>query len=180
TFKDWSERSADQSADAEAAAVNAHFAGHGDGPITAINPPPIDGLGNAGGFSLRLLDRGGLGREALLAARDRLLAQANGNPVILYAMMEGLAEAPQLRLEIDREKARTLGVTFETINSTLSAAFGSQVINDFSNAGRQQRVVVQAEQGERMTPESVLRLYAPNADGQQVPFSAFVSTRWEE
>lgn len=180
TYKDWSVRSAEQSVDAETQAINAQFASHGDGTIMAVNPPPIDGLGNAGGFALRLLDRGGLGREALLAARDKILGEANGNPVILYAMMEGLAEAPQLRVDIDREKARALGVPFETINSTLATAFGSAVINDFTNAGRQQRVVVQAEQGERMTPESVLRLYAPNVDGQQVPFSSFVTTRWEE
>ncbi|MCO7522474.1 MULTISPECIES: efflux RND transporter permease subunit [unclassified Pseudomonas] len=180
TYKDWSERSKAQSAEAETAAVNAQFAANGDGTITAVMPPPIDGLGNSGGFALRLMDRGGLGREALLAARDQLLARANGNPVILYAMMEGLAEAPQLRVKIDREKARALGVNFESINSTLATAFGSAVINDFTNAGRQQRVVVQAEQGERMTPESVLRLYAPNAQGEQVPFSAFVTTQWEE
>jgi len=180
TFKDWSQRDKAQSAEAETAAINAQFAANGDGAITAVMPPPIDGLGNSGGFALRLMDRGGLGREALLAARDQLLARANGNPVILYAMMEGLAEAPQLRLHIDREKARALGVSFEAINSTLATAFGSAVINDFTNAGRQQRVVVQAEQGERMTPESVLRLYAPNAHGEQVPFSAFVTTQWEE
>ncbi|QXH44445.1 multidrug efflux RND transporter permease subunit [Pseudomonas xanthosomatis] len=180
TFKDWSQRGPEQSADAEVQAINARFAAHGDGSIMAVNPPPIDGLGNAGGFALRLLDRGGLGREALLAARDQLLGAANGNPVILYAMMEGLAEAPQLRVQVDREKARALGVSFESFNSTLATAFGSAVINDFTNAGRQQRVVVQAEQAERMTPESVLRLYAPNASGEQVPFSAFVTTRWEE
>ncbi|MBD2839917.1 multidrug efflux RND transporter permease subunit [Pseudomonas sp. JM0905a] len=180
TFKDWSLRGADQSAEAEAMAVNEHFAVPGDGSIMAVTPPPIDGLGNSGGFALRLQDRGGLGREALLAARDQLLGQANGIPKILYAMMEGLAEAPQLRLEIDRDKARTLGVSFESINSALSTAFGSAVINDFTNGGRQQRVVVQAEQGARMTPESVLKLYVPNTGGELVPLSAFVSTHWEE
>ncbi|WP_395505554.1 multidrug efflux RND transporter permease subunit [Ectopseudomonas hydrolytica] len=180
TFKDWSQRGTDQSAEAEAAAVNERFAAPDDGAIMAVTPPPIDGLGNSSGFALRLQDRAGLGREALLAARDHLLEQANGNPKILYAMMEGLAEAPQLRLEIDREKARALGVSFESINSALSTAFGSAVINDFANAGRQQRVVVQAEQGERMTPESVLRLYVANATGELVPLSAFVTTRWEE
>ncbi|MGA4637758.1 multidrug efflux RND transporter permease subunit [Pseudomonas solani] len=180
TLKDWSVRSDEQSAGAEAMLTNQNLAGVSDGAIMAVTPPPIDGLGNSGGFSLRLQDRGGLGREALLAARDQLLGQANGNPKILYAMMEGLAEAPQLRLEIDREKARTLGVSFETIGSALSTAFGSSVINDFSNAGRQQRVVVQAEQSERMTPESVLKLYVSNAKGEQVPLSAFVTTHWEE
>ncbi|MEL7549857.1 efflux RND transporter permease subunit [Pseudomonas protegens] len=180
TFKDWSLRGKDQSAAAEAAAVNQAFAGYGDGTVTAVMPPPIDGLGNSGGFALRLQDRGGLGRQALLEARDHLLQQANSNPKILYAMMEGLAEAPQLRVDIDREQARALGVAFESINNTLSTAFGSAVINDFSNAGRQQRVVVQAEQGQRMTPESVLKLFVANSRGEQVPLSAFVSLRWEE
>lgn len=180
TLKDWSERDQSQSADAETAAVNERFAGLSDGTIMAVTPPPIDGLGNSGGFSLRLQDKAGLGREALLAARDQLLGQAYDNPKILYAMMEGLAEAPQLRVDIDREKARTLGVSFESISSALSTAFGSAVINDFANAGRQQRVVVQAEQVARMTPEAVLRLYVPNANGELVPLSAFISTHWEE
>ncbi|WP_434694856.1 multidrug efflux RND transporter permease subunit [Pseudomonas sp. Z1-14] len=179
-LKDWSERTAGQSAGAETAAINEHFVNLDDGTIMAVPPPPIEGLGNSGGFALRLQDRAGLGRDALLAARDELLGKVNGNPRFLYAMMEGLAEAPQLRLVVDREQARAQGVRFESISSTLSAAFGSSVINDFSNAGRQQRVVVQAEQDTRMTPESVLKLYVPNERGALVPMSAFVTTKWEE
>ncbi|ETK19324.1 hydrophobe/amphiphile efflux-1 (HAE1) family transporter [Pseudomonas sp. FH4] len=180
TLKDWSLRGDEQSAEAQIAGVNQHFATPSDGAIMAVNPPPIDGMGNSGGFSLRLQDRAGLGREALLAARDQLLGQANGNPKILYAMMEGLAEAPQLRLTIDREKAEALGVGFDAINNTLSTAFGSAVVNDFANAGRQQRVVVQADQRDRMTPDSVLKLFIPNNLGALVPMSAFVSTQWEQ
>ncbi|MGA4531688.1 multidrug efflux RND transporter permease subunit TMexD [Ectopseudomonas chengduensis] len=179
-LKDWSERDATQSPEAESTAVNQHFANLDDGAMMAVPPPPIEGLGNSGGFALRLQDRAGLGRDALLAARDEVLGKVNGNPKFLYAMMEGLAEAPQLRLVIDREKARTLGVNFESVSSALSTAFGSSVINDFANAGRQQRVVVQAEQAERMTPESVLRLHVPNDSGGLVPLSAFVTTQWEE
>jgi len=180
TLKDWSERGKGQSADDETALVNQRFGNPRDGAIMAVSPPPIDGLGNSGGFSLRLQDRASLGRDALLAARDELLGKAYGNPKILYAMMEGLAEAPQLRLLIDRDKARAQGVRFETISSALSTAFGSAVINDFANAGRQQRVVVQAEQAERMTPESVLELRVPNDTGELVSLGAFVSTQWEE
>lgn len=180
TLKDWSERGEGESASDETDAVNARFADLGDGTIMAVTPPPIDGLGNSGGFSLRLQDRGSLGRDALLSARDSLLEQANNSPKILYAMMEGLADSPQLRLVIDREKALTLGVSFEAVSSTLSTAFGSSVINDFVNQGRQQRVVVQAEQGARMTPESVLRLYVPNTRGEQVPLGAFITTHWEQ
>ena len=179
-LKDWSERDSSQSVQAETSAVNAHFANLDDGAMMAVPPPPIEGLGNSGGFSLRLQDRGGLGREALLAARDQLLGQVNGNPLFLYGMMEGLSEAPQLRLVIDREKARSQGVAFDSISTALSTAFGSAVINDFANAGRQQRVVVQAEQAARMTPESVLKLHVPNDSGGLVPLSAFVTTQWEE
>ncbi|HCJ9748462.1 TPA: multidrug efflux RND transporter permease subunit [Escherichia coli] len=179
-LKDWSERDSSQSPEAESVAVNEHFANLDDGAIMSVPPPPIEGLGNSGGFALRLQDRAGLGRDALLAARDEVLGKVNGNPKFLYAMMEGLAEAPQLRLVIDREQARTLGVSFKAISSALSTAFGSSVINDFANAGRQQRVVVQAEQAERMTPESVLRLHVPNDSGSLVPLSAFVTTSWEE
>ena len=179
-LKDWSERDDSQSVQAETAAVNGRFANLDDGAMMAVPPPPIEGLGNSGGFSLRLQDRGGLGREALLAARDQVLGKVNGNPLFLYGMMEGLAEAPQLRLIIDRDKARAQGVSFESISTALSAAFGSSVINDFANAGRQQRVVVQAEQAERMTPQSVLKLHVPNDSGGLVPLSAFVTTQWEE
>lgn len=180
TLKDWSQRGEGQSATDEAAALNQAFASVDDGTVMAVTPPPIEGLGTSGGFSLRLQDRGGLGREALLKARDQLLGQANGNPLILYAMMEGLAEAPQLRLVIDRDKARTLGVSFESINNALSTAFGSATVGDFSNAGRQQRVVVQAESASRMTPESVLKLFVPNNAGTPVPMGAFIATHWEE
>ncbi|WP_212629806.1 multidrug efflux RND transporter permease subunit TMexD [Pseudomonas sp. KB-10] len=179
-LKDWSLRDATQSPQAESAAVNERFANLDDGAMMAVPPPPIEGLGNSGGFALRLQDRAGLGRDALLAARDEVLGKVNGNPKFLYAMMEGLAEAPQLRLVIDREQARTLGVSFESVSTALSTAFGSSVINDFANAGRQQRVVVQAEQAERMTPESVLRLHVPNDSGSLVPLSAFVTTHWEQ
>ncbi len=179
TLKDWSLRDKDESAMAESAGVNQHFAGNPDGTVFAVTPPPIDGLGNAGGFSLRLQDRGGLGREALVAARDELLAKANASPVIAYAMMEGLQDAPQLRMEIDRHKAEALGVGFGAINTAISSAYGSAVINDFANAGRMQRVVVQADAAHRMNPDRIAGLYVPNRSGGQVPLSAFMTLRWE-
>ena len=179
TLKDWSERKRGQSVDNELTAFNERFANLQDGTVMAVSPPPIDGMGNASGFALRLQDRGGLGRQALVDARDTLLERANSSPIIAYAIMEGLEDAPQLRLDIDREKAETLGVSFETINLALTTAYGSASVNDFANAGRLQRVVVQADMRQRMTPESVLDLDVPNASGQQVPLRAFVTTDWE-
>ena len=109
--------------------------------------------------------------QALTDARNQLLAKANSSPVIAYAMMEGLADAPQLRLDIDRQKAEALGVGFDTISTAISSAYGSATVNDFANAGRLQRVVVQADVRDRMTPESILMLNVPNKSGGMVPLS---------
>jgi multidrug efflux pump len=179
TLKEWSEREKWQSAKYETEALNQEFANVSDGVIMAVMAPAIEGLGNSGGFSLRLQDRAGLGREALLNARDELLAKANSSPMIAYAMMEGLPESPQLRVNIDREKAETMGIRIEAIHSVLSTAFGSATVSDFANAGRLQRVVIQADVNARMTPEDVSRLNVENSNGVQVPFSAFVTTEWE-
>ncbi|MGV2905280.1 multidrug efflux RND transporter permease subunit [Achromobacter sp. AGC25] len=179
SLKDWSERGKGQAATDVANSVNARFAAIDDGTVMAVNPPPIEGLGNSGGFALRLQDRGGLGRAALTDARNQLLAKANSSPMIAYAMMEGLADAPQLRLDIDRQKAEALGIGFDTISTAISSAYGSATINDFANAGRLQRVVVQADVRDRMTPESILMLNVRNKSGGMVPLSAFVQTGWE-
>nr|MBL8455939.1 multidrug efflux RND transporter permease subunit [Zoogloeaceae bacterium] len=179
SLQDWSQRGRGQSASNEVAAFNAHFAGLTAAKVMAVDPPPIDGLGNAGGFALRLQDRGGIGHAALVAARDQLLYQANTSPVIAYAMMEGLEDAPQLRLDIDRDKAEALGVGFDSISTAISSAYGSATVADFANLGRLQRVVVQADVADRMTPERILQLYVPNARGEQVPLAAFASTTWE-
>jgi len=176
---DWSERGKAESVEAEIAGVNARFAGLQDGKIQAINPPPIEGLGNASGFSLRLQDRGGLGRAALTAARDELLQKANTSPVLAYAVMEGLQDSPQLRLDIDREQAQSLGVGFSAISAAVSSAYGSATVADFANLGRLQRVIVQGEIADRVTPEGILRLRVPNVRGEQVPFSAFADVSWE-
>ena len=178
-MKDWSLRGKDQSVAAEVAAFNQRFANLADGRVFAVAPPPIDGLGNASGFSLRLQDREGVGRTALKAARDTLLGKANTSPTIGMAYVEGLDDASQLRLHIDRNKAEALGVGFERISTALSTAFGSAVVADFANQGRLRRVVVQADQADRMTPEALMRLNIPNARGGQVPLSAFATPDWE-
>ena len=179
TLKDWSERGAGQSVEDETNALNAKFAATMDGKVFAVAPPPIEGLGNAGGFSLRLQDRAGLGREALTKARDELLKKANASPVVAYAVMEGLEDAPELRLTIDRQKAEAQGVSFEAIGTALSNAYGSAVVNDFVNAGRTQRVVIQSDIKDRMTPDAVMKLYVPNRSGAQVPLASFVKPVWE-
>ena len=179
TLKDWSERGSDETTEAEVSAANEFFAGIMDATLMAVSPPPVDGLGNSGGFSMRLQDRGSVGRDELSSAVGQLLAEANQSPKIAYAMIEGLQDAPQLRLNIDREKAEALGVSFDNATSVLSSAFGSAMVNEFVNEGRMQKVVVQGDVQYRMTPESINDLYVKSRSGAQVPLTAFTETSWE-
>ena len=178
-LKDWALRTPEQAVDNEIMASNIHFSGNKDGSIFAVNPAPVDGLGNSSGFALRLQDRAGLGRGVLSQAMGQILGEANASPAIAYAMVEGLPDAPQLRLDIDREKAETMGVPFSAINTVISTAFGSSFVNDFTNAGRVQRVVVQADAAHRTRPQSLDSLYVTNMTGDQVPLNAFTRVSWE-
>ncbi len=179
TLKDWAERS-DPASSAQAVAGRAFGALSGirDASIFPLSPPPIPELGSSSGFAFRLQDRAGLGRDALLAARNQLLAAASQSKVLTQVRPDGLEDAPQLRLNIDREKAAAQGVGFDAISSAIGTALGSSYINDFPNAGRLQRVVVQADAAARMQPDDVLRLNVVNRDGKAVPLSAFTTTEW--
>ena len=179
TLKDWDERKQpSQQADALAKRAFGALSGVRDAFIYPLSPPPISELGNASGFSFRLQDRSGAGGEALLNARNQMLGMASKNPVLTQVRPDGLEDASQLQLDIDRDKANALGVSFDAINAALSTALGSSYVNDFPNQGRLQRVVVQADAPARMQPEDLLKLNASNAQGQPVPLSAFASTRW--
>jgi multidrug efflux pump len=178
-LKDWDERiGAEHSAQALAGRGFGALMGVRDAFIFALSPPPIQELGNATGFTFRLQDRGSNGHAALLAARNQLLGMAAQSKVLAGVRPDGLEDAPQLQMDIDRDKANALGVTFDAINAALSAALGSSYVNDFPNAGRLQRVVVQADAPARMQPDDLLRINALNSQGKAVPLSAFASTRW--
>lgn len=179
TLKDWEERKEPgQSASALAGRAFGALSGIRDAFIYPLSPPPIPELGNASGFSFRLQDRSGAGHEALINARNQLLGMAGQSKILSQVRPDGLEDAPQLQIDIDRDKANALGVTFEAINATLSTGLGSSYINDFPNRGRLQRVVVQADAPARMQPDDLLRLNASNTQGQPVPLSAFATTKW--
>ncbi|MGY3442612.1 multidrug efflux RND transporter permease subunit [Bradyrhizobium sp. USDA 4473] len=179
TLKDWSERGSKDSAAAIVADINRDLSSSiRDARISALQPPPIDNLGNSSGFSFRLQDRGQKGYAALIAASDRLIAEANASPILQKVYVEGLPPAPQVNLMIDREKAGAFGLTFEDINNTISTNLGSNYINDFPNRGRMQRVVVQADKASRMKPDDILNYNVKNSRGQLVPFSAFATIEW--
>jgi multidrug efflux pump len=178
-LKDWDERKgAGHSATDLANRITGNLMGLRDAFIFALSPPPIPELGRGTGFSFRLQDRGGKGHDALLAARNQLLGMASQSKVLTGMRPEGLEDAPQVQLDIDRDKAQALGVTFNAINTAISTSLGSSYVNDFPNAGRLQRVIVQADAEARMQPSDLLRLNAMNVQGNPVPLSAFASTRW--
>jgi multidrug efflux pump len=179
TLKDWDTRpDAAQSAQSLAGRAFGGLAGIRDAFIFPLSPPPIPELGRANGFAFRLQDRGGNGHDALLAARNQLIGLASQSPLLRAVRPDGLEDAAQLQLSIDRDRAAALGVSFGAINTALSTALGSSYVNDFPNAGRLQRVVVQADAPARMQAGDLLQLQALNAAGQTVPLAAFASTQW--
>jgi multidrug efflux pump len=179
TLQDWDQRHGPgQSAQALAGRAFGALMGIKDAFIFAVSPPPIPELGSATGFAFRLQDRGGNGHAALVAARNQMLGMAAQSKLLAGVRPDGLEDAPQLQLDIDRAKASALGVGFDSINAAISTSLGSAYVNDFQSQGRLQRVVVQVDASERMQPEDLLRLNVLNARGQPVPLSAFASTRW--
>ncbi len=178
-LKDWKEREKPElSSESMAKKALMLMATIRDAIVFTVNPPAIRELGNATGFSLRLQDRAGLGHDALLAARNQLLGMMAKNPVIKSARPDGMEDSPQLKLDIDRDKANALGLSLADINATLSGTFGSIYVNDFPNMGRQQRVIVQAVPEKRLMPEDLDKLHVRNSQGQMVPFSAFAKSSW--
>jgi multidrug efflux pump len=179
TLKDWKERTAPGSSAQEVAGrAFGALSGVRDAFILPLSPPPIPELGSSSGFSFRLQDRGGLGREALLSARGQLLGLVSQSKLLTQVRPDGLEDAPQLQIDIDRDKANALGVGFDAINAAIGTALGSTYVNDFPNAGRLQRVVVQADAPARMQPEDLLRINVVNSKAQAVPLSAFATTQW--
>ncbi|WP_317847934.1 efflux RND transporter permease subunit [Pseudomonas sp. HTZ2] len=178
TLKDWSERGAKDSAQSIADRATEAFAQLKDAVAYSVLPPPIDGLGESTGFEFRLQDRGGMGHEALMAARDQLLDEARKSKVLTNVREASLAESPQVQLEIDRRQANVLGVSFADIGAVLDTAVGSNYVNDFPNQGRMQRVVVQAEGDQRSQVEDLLKIHVRNSSGKMVPLGAFVQAKW--
>jgi multidrug efflux pump len=179
TLKPWGERTAaEDSADALAGRANAAFAGIREAFAFALSPPPISALGNSSGFTFKLKDIGGRGADALLAARNQLLGAASQSPVLAGVRPEGQDAAPQLRVTIDRVRARALGLAVADVNTTLAIAFGSAYANDFTYEGRILRVLLKADAPYRMTPRDVLALKVRNEAGDMVPFGSFTQVEW--
>ncbi|EWY37354.1 multidrug transporter [Skermanella stibiiresistens SB22] len=180
SLRDWSVRGSEEGAvSAIAGRAMGALSKVRDAMIFAFTPPAIIELGNATGFDMQLVDRGGLGHEALMKARGQLLGLASQNPALVGVRPNGLDDNPQLRIDIDREKASALGLSLADINTTLSATWGSAYVNDFIENGRVKRVYLQADAPYRMLPSDLDRWYMRNSAGEMVPFSTFSSTHWD-
>jgi multidrug efflux pump len=144
----------------------------------AFTPPAVFELGNATGFDLMLQDRGGVGHEKLIEARNQLLGLSAQNPTVFAVRPNGLEDAPEYKIEIDQQKASALGLSLADINNTISSTWGLSYVNDFIDKGRVKRVYLQADAPFRMQPEDVDRWFVRNGSGGMVPFSSFATAHW--
>src|ERR1700719_2802101 len=140
-----------------------------DAYVLTIPPPPVQGIGNAGGFKMMLQDRAGLGSDALAQAAQKLVAAANKDPSFAGVFTLFGTRAPSIYADIDREKAEKVGLTPTDVFSTLQVYLGSQYVNDFNYLGRTYQVIAQADGGFRQDPQDVARLKARNISGGMVP-----------
>ncbi|MCM2264854.1 MAG: efflux RND transporter permease subunit [Desulfuromonadales bacterium] len=178
-LKDWElRRRPDLRAKAVAGRAMGAFSRIKDGLVFAFSPPAVIELGQANGFDFMLQDRGGLGHDKLMEARNQLLGMAMQNSKLIAVRPNGQDDSPQFKLDIDDVRAGALGVSLANVNEVLSTAWGSSYINDFIENGRVKKVYLQADARYRMLPEDIDRWYVRNNQGEMVPFSAFATARW--
>jgi len=178
-LKDWDERTGENDHALKVVQrANMALFGIKQAMIFALNPPPIPELAAVGGFDFRLQDRGSVGREKLLEARNRVLGMASQDARLAGVRPEGKEPAIQLLLDIDRLKASALGIDMGELNQTLAVALGSAYVNDFIRDGRVLRVVMQLDAHARATPEGLLSLRLRTLKGGMVPLSEIATPRW--
>lgn len=178
-LKDWNQRSrVDLRVPAVAGRAMAAFSRFRNALVFAFPPPAVSELGNALGFDFQLVDRGGIGHDALMQARNQLLGMAAEDPRLANVRPNGMEDVPEYRIDVDWDKAGAQGLPITSIHNTISAAFGSAYVNDFIQGGRVKRVYVQADAPFRMLPKDLEKLYVRNKAGKMVPFASFASGRW--
>ncbi|MDP3695153.1 MAG: efflux RND transporter permease subunit, partial [Desulfocapsaceae bacterium] len=179
-LKDWKLRkSTDLKAPAVAKRAMGAFSKIKDGMAFAFSPPAVVELGQANGFDFQLQDRGGLGHDKLMEARNQLLGMAMKNPKLIAVRPNGQDDSPQFKLDIDDVRAGALGISPADVNTILATAWGSSYVNDFIESGRVKKVYLQADAKYRMLPEDMNSWYVRNNKGEMVPFSAFASAHWQ-
>ncbi|WP_375390749.1 efflux RND transporter permease subunit [uncultured Sphingomonas sp.] len=180
-LKDWADRKGkDNRAFAITGRAFGAFQQFHDALIFAIVPPAVQELGNATGFDLQLVDTGGIGHAALVAARNQLMGMAAQDKRVAGVRPNSLDDAPALRIIVDQDKARALGLDLGQVNQIISGAWGGQYINDFIDRGRVKRVYVQADAPFRLRPEDLGKFYVRGANGAMAPYTAFTTLAWDQ
>jgi multidrug efflux pump len=178
TLKPFEERrSADLSAGAIAGALNQKFASIQDAYIAVFPPPPVMGLGTIGGFRMQIEDRGDRGFDELYQQTQNLIAASRKDPALAGLFSSFQISVPQVDADVDREKAKTVGVNLGDVYQTMQAYMGSLYVNDFNRFGRTYQVNVSADPAFRHTPEDIMQLKTRNAQGQMVPLGSFVTVK---
>lgn len=177
TLKDWKKRAGTTAQD-QADSIQSTMENVPDAVTMSLLPPAISDMGTSSGFTYYLQDRAGKGYQALKKAADGLVQHANQSHQLSDVYIDGLPEGTSLALDVDREKAEAMGVSFDEINQTISVATGSNYVNDYTNKGRVQQVIVQADAPHRMQPEQLLALSVKNRSGQMLPLATFVTLSW--
>jgi multidrug efflux pump len=167
----------EQSAAAIAAKMQTAFSSIQDAFVIAIQPPAVQGLGNAGGFQLEIEDRRNGGLDGLQQATDLVTTAANAEPGLSGVFTTYRSRVPQLFLNIDREKAQTLNVPMNAVFTTLQSYLGTNYVNDFNFLGRTYQVNLQGDAAFRTDPDQIQRMYTRNSTGGMVPLGSIMNVK---
>ena len=178
-LKDYAERP-DMPASKMSLMANMHYMNNPMGQIVFLQPPSIHGMGTSSGFDMYLIDEGGNGAVSLHETADELVKQAQQTGKITSLRGNEAATKSALQLDINREKAQAFGISLSDINSMLSTIFAGKYVNDFTLNEKLREVIVQSDVQYRMQPEDILKWYAENANGEMVPFGAFIDESWKD
>ncbi|MBS6157140.1 MAG: efflux RND transporter permease subunit, partial [Sutterella sp.] len=178
-LKDWADRTA-PGTDPQTVALKANIAlsQYKDAQIIFFAPPAIPELGIADGFDMYLEDRGGQGHQKLMQVRNQFLGMANQDPRLRLVRPNGMEDTPQYKLDMDREKLQSYGISLDAANSVLSTVWGGSYVNLFIDRERVKRVYVQGDPDYRMAAADLSQWYVRNSSGSLVPFSAFSIGSW--
>jgi multidrug efflux pump len=180
SLKNWSGRQgAQNTAQAIALRATQELGAIRDATLFAMTPPSVDGLGQSNGFTFELLASGGTDRAELLKMRDELLGKASQDATLHAVRANDMPQTPQLQVDIDSNKAVSLGLSLSDVTATLSSAWGGTYVNDFIDRGRVKKVYIQGDSDSRSSPSDLGKWFVRGSDDSMTPFSAFATTRWE-
>jgi multidrug efflux pump len=172
-------KGAKNTADAIVQRASGAFRGLRDAQVFALVPGAIRGLGQSTGFTMEILNTGGMSDEDFAAIRDKLLAAASSEPTLTSVRQSELPDVASLKVNVDQQRVAALGLSAGDVNSTISTAWGGRYVNDFIDRGRVKRVYVQGDAPFRARPDDIDQWFVRNSQGDMVPFSSFAQTNWQ-